>query len=78
MLEYLQHRIAEFLGRIFQVEGKRQQENFHINLEVRIKSKFRAKQKIMENESVSNFLDDIQNIVGAHSKVLMRTVIKIK
>lgn len=77
-MEYLQHRIAEFLGRIFQVEGKRQQENFHINLEVRIKSKFRAKQKIMENESVSNFLDDIQNIVGAHSKVLMRTVIKIK
>lgn len=47
-------------------------------MEVRIKSKFRAKQKIMENESVSNFLDDIQNIVGAHSKVLMRTMIKIK
>lgn len=31
----------------------------------------------MEDETVSNFLEDIQNTVGADN-VLMRTVIKIK
>jgi len=42
-----------------------------------VKSKFRAEHKITGNESVSNFLDDIQNTVGFNNKILMRTVIKI-
>lgn len=56
--------------------GRKKFTFFNINLEGDVKVTFRLKCKIIE--SVSNFLDEIWNTIGANNKVLMRTLIKIK